>query len=100
MASLLVDSLLYIIHTLVFLFYRVYNLSVKDWLQPVSTGFITVFKCFQSKLTSNQSAVLVTYYPQKLGLDLKTLLLAVMVALVFSVQWLQLQLIEYLLKTD
>jgi hypothetical protein len=28
-----------LIHTLVLLFYRVCNLSVKDQLQPVSTGF-------------------------------------------------------------
>ena len=69
MASPLVSSLLYIIHTLVLLFYRVHNLSVKDRLQLVLTGFIPVFECFQSKLTSNQTAVSVTYYFQNLGPD-------------------------------
>jgi hypothetical protein len=69
MASPLVGSLLYIIHTLVLLFYRVHNLSVKDWLQLVLTGFIPVFKCFQSKLTGNRTAVSVTYYFQNLGPD-------------------------------
>jgi hypothetical protein len=69
MASPLVGSLLYIIHTLVLLFYRVHNLSVKDWLQLVLTGLIPVFECFQSKLTGNRTVVSVTYYFQNLGPD-------------------------------
>jgi len=64
--SPLVSSLLYIIHTLVLLWYRVHTLSVKDRLQPVETSLITVFESFQSKLTSNRTAVSVTYYFQKL----------------------------------
>ena len=66
MSSPLVGSLLYITYTLVLLFYRVDNLSVKDRFQPVLYWFLNVFK---SKLTGNQTVVLVTYYYQELGPD-------------------------------
>jgi hypothetical protein len=48
------------------LFYRVYNLSVKDRLELVKTGFITFSKVFKVRLTVNRTTVSVTHFFRKI----------------------------------